>query len=330
MNKQSENWFESGGSAVLESDDQLAQQTLERPDQNQVDKVSLDQPIFQSLNSGVAKSEVKPNTFERQGNFKLTRAMIESAGSIAQLQEILNQAVEVGAMVPGNKEINEDDNYSPADVKKRIKNFADFYNLNKENLAISALNGKKGQANIYLNMHLINIPSGLGLRDKAFALMAEEWKKYFQENKVELNTWAIQQSTTVSELCTVIEHWQKIIKYQDKEYSRDGIIGIIKNAEKMLEITADIGQFSKDKEELAKELNKEIRSVLPQGSVPNELGIYQKAFSLIFTMMNGRINAKKETKIQNYISKVSGSSEEGKSRGWFSRITNSRGWFSRK
>ena len=214
---------------------------------------------------------------------------IQSAASLAELRQIILAAGEI----PRDRK---EGNYTSEDVDQQIGEFERFLTENLDPLLMSVITGRKDNRNDLLLEKIINIPRGLGIRQKVRDLMAERWNQRFQDNKKELMEKSVASVTSLDELYKIIRQFRSI-HHNGRDYLRENgdLEAVIRNIEKAKE---NLHRQTKDWPEVdINRINQATESVLRAAEIPTESGISNKAHQLICKSVSEAI---KERKLGSY------------------------------
>ncbi|MFA6322368.1 MAG: hypothetical protein WCX71_02710 [Candidatus Buchananbacteria bacterium] len=293
------------------SSDNLARQT-EYPPQPDAETADNYEQYFRF--DKPKRTAARPN-FETPKVLKsfITPEMVGQATSLDELCHSLEKFDRVSGTEPEGE-------YTSDYVIGEIRNFEKYFQENVDHLLLTVITGKKDETNNELWQKLTNIPIGqgsLGLRQKVKNLMEQEWAKRFKEKQTELMTEAISQTNNLGELNKIIGQF-KIIRSNKQEYQPEKVIAAIEN----ISLTMNNLVLAASWQEAdVNQIGQELDSIFKIHSLPQEFGIYQQAYKLIFHEVLAAI------KKQNFESQIKKINEPGAISNFGKKIGS---WFSHR
>jgi hypothetical protein len=217
--------------------------------------------------------------------FELTPEQVKNARSLDELCQLLQKTDKIAGLP-------QEGEYTGDYVAQKVRDFEKYFQDNVDRLLLSVITDKKGDLNDELLNKMIYIPVGqddLGLRQKVKDLMEVKWDERFHLDKDELMIQAVGQTTSLDELCGVINKFI-FIKSGEITYQPTNIMSKLKTVSRAMNDVISSGNWQ---EVDVNKISREIYSAMSPDDIPEEYGIYSQAYKLIFNEMLATIKQRK-------------------------------------
>ena len=194
---------------------------------------------------------------------------IQSAETISEVCEALSKVEQIeGSRL-----------YSTERVIDAIQDADKYLDDNLDQIIIYTITRQSDQVQEIFaqKVNLITEGRQVGLRSKVKELMKAKMNDRFQERSKEFGKEAVESVTSLETFYRVLNQFKQI-REGDKLYKKEQVIESIKKANRDLTRAVDIGTLSIDK---PKEIDQEIRMFLEHENIPNDSGIFNKAYELL-------------------------------------------------